>query len=32
LHDKKREGKISHYRKYTLYPIFLEEIEWIYNW
>ena len=29
LHDKKREGKVSHYRKYTLYPIFLEEID---NW
>ncbi|MCX6823018.1 MAG: hypothetical protein NTX91_03390 [candidate division SR1 bacterium] len=27
LHDKKREGKISHHRKYTLYPIFLEEIQ-----
>jgi pyruvate/2-oxoacid:ferredoxin oxidoreductase alpha subunit len=27
LHDKKWEWKISHYRKYTLYPIFLEEIE-----
>ena len=27
LHDKKREGKVSHYRKYTLYPIFLEEID-----
>lgn len=26
LHDAKREGKISHHRKYTLYPIFLEEI------
>ena len=27
LHDAKREGKISHHRKYTLYPIFLEEIQ-----
>lgn len=26
LHDAKREGKISHHRKYNLYPIFLEEI------
>ena len=26
LHDAKREAKISHHRKYTLYPIFLEEI------
>ena len=26
LHDAKREGKISHHRKYTLYPIFLEEL------
>ncbi|MFA6256610.1 MAG: hypothetical protein WC606_05570, partial [Candidatus Absconditabacterales bacterium] len=31
LHDAKWEGKINHYRKYTLYPIFLEEIEGIYN-
>ncbi|MEI8092277.1 MAG: hypothetical protein WCG98_09185 [bacterium] len=26
LHDKKWDGKISHHRKYTLYPIFLEEL------
>ena len=26
LHDAKREGKVSHHRKYTLYPIYLEEI------
>ena len=26
LHDAKWEGKISHHRKYTLYPIYLEEI------
>lgn len=26
LHDAKWEGKISSHRKYTLYPIFLEEI------